>query len=266
MFDTIIIGSGIAGASAAETAGCLGLSCLLITKETNPKASHSKKVELVNNNTVISLEQNITSFKITDKTGKEHFGKTVIICTGKTKKPLGIEGEENISDLNTDELNRLKEKQAVCVVGVGKKTLLFAHLLFKLNYRVYVCCLEQDFLDHSPFKAKVQNNPEITFFMGSKITKANKKEVIIQKSSGVEETLNISKTFGEFEHIPNTGFEILTLKNQSGEIKTDKNQSTNIPGLFAAGDACEGILKNELTIKAEGAKAALSAFEYIISR
>jgi alkyl hydroperoxide reductase subunit F len=52
-------------------------------------------------------------------------------------------------------------------------------------------------------------------------------------------------------------------KNKSGEIVVNCKCETNIPGIFAAGDVTNVPAKQIIVACGEGAKATLSAFEYI---
>ena len=64
---------------------------------------------------------------------------------------------------------------------------------------------------------------------------------------------------------PNTEFlEGLVEKTEKGEIKIDCECKTNVPGLFAAGDATTIPEKQIIIAAGEGAKAALSAFDHLI--
>jgi alkyl hydroperoxide reductase subunit F len=58
-------------------------------------------------------------------------------------------------------------------------------------------------------------------------------------------------------------FDLLTYKAASQKIKVDSRMQTNVPGVFAAGDCNDAGKKNLLVLAGEGAKAALSAGEYL---
>ena len=65
--------------------------------------------------------------------------------------------------------------------------------------------------------------------------------------------------------VPNTDFlkDSVTL-NRFGEIEVDAKGHTNLPGVFAAGDATTTPYKQIVVAAGEGSKAALSAFDYLI--
>jgi len=52
--------------------------------------------------------------------------------------------------------------------------------------------------------------------------------------------------------------------NENGEIPVGRDQSTEVPGFFAAGDVTDEPEKQIVVAAGAGAKAALSAYEYIL--
>jgi alkyl hydroperoxide reductase subunit F len=66
----------------------------------------------------------------------------------------------------------------------------------------------------------------------------------------------------EIGYTPNSQF-LEVDKNNRGEIIVDEHLSTSIPGMFAAGDVTTVRYKQIVIAAGEGAKAALSANEYL---
>ena len=52
--------------------------------------------------------------------------------------------------------------------------------------------------------------------------------------------------------------------DDEGRVMIDHRNRTNCPGLFAAGDVTSTYAEQILVAVGEGAKAALSAFEYVL--
>ena len=52
--------------------------------------------------------------------------------------------------------------------------------------------------------------------------------------------------------------------NGRGEIRVDRHLETGVRGVFAAGDVNDGTEKQVIIAAAEGAKAALAAFSYLV--
>jgi alkyl hydroperoxide reductase subunit AhpF len=54
--------------------------------------------------------------------------------------------------------------------------------------------------------------------------------------------------------------------NENNQIKVDSRNRTSLPGIFAAGDVADTYAEQVLICIGEGAKAALSAYEYILAQ
>ena len=79
--------------------------------------------------------------------------------------------------------------------------------------------------------------------------------------------LPVQGIFIEIGLDPNLGFIDQSVeRNEAREIKIDCFCRTNIPGLFAAGDATSVPEKQIIIAAGEGAKAAIKAWEYLISK
>jgi alkyl hydroperoxide reductase subunit F len=81
-----------------------------------------------------------------------------------------------------------------------------------------------------------------------------------------EHTVELAGIFVQIGLLPNTDF----LKNSEvelsnrGEIVVNERNETNVKGLFAAGDCTTVPYKQIIIATGEGAKASLSAFDYMI--
>ncbi len=80
--------------------------------------------------------------------------------------------------------------------------------------------------------------------------------------------LPVEGVFVAIGSVPESGFlKNLVDFNQQGEIKINPfTCETKTPGIFAAGDVSEVKYKQVVVAAGEGAKAALSAYEYIKNR
>ncbi|MCT2399073.1 alkyl hydroperoxide reductase subunit F [Novosphingobium mangrovi (ex Huang et al. 2023)] len=86
------------------------------------------------------------------------------------------------------------------------------------------------------------------------------------RESGEERHVELEGVFVQIGLVPNTewlkdsGVEL----SPRGEIVIDEKAATNVPGVFAAGDATTVPYKQIIIAMGEGSKAALSAFDYLI--
>ncbi len=97
---------------------------------------------------------------------------------------------------------------------------------------------------------------------GSKVNGLTYKD----RESGEEKHVELAGVFVQIGLVPNTEWlkdSGLELSNR-GEIVIDEKAATNLPGVFAAGDATTVPYKQIIIAMGEGSKAALSAFDYLI--
>jgi alkyl hydroperoxide reductase subunit F len=90
---------------------------------------------------------------------------------------------------------------------------------------------------------------------------------IKDKKTGKEEVLDVQGIFVEIGLDPNTDFVKGLLKlNEDKEIIVDCMCKTDIAGIYAAGDVTMVHEKQIVVAAGEGAKAALSAYEYLLRK
>ena len=83
--------------------------------------------------------------------------------------------------------------------------------------------------------------------------------------SGESHRVDMEGVFIQIGLVPNTEWLKGTLElSKHGEIVIDARGATSVPGVFAAGDATTVPYKQIVIAAGEGAKAALSAFDYLI--
>jgi len=91
--------------------------------------------------------------------------------------------------------------------------------------------------------------------------------VVRNRENEAEEKLNASGVFIEIGLLPNNeSVKNLVELNEQGEVIVDCSCRTSIEGLLAAGDVTTVPHKQIVISAGEGAKAALSAYNYLINR
>jgi alkyl hydroperoxide reductase subunit F len=89
--------------------------------------------------------------------------------------------------------------------------------------------------------------------------------VFKDRKSGAEQRVDLAGVFVQIGLVPNTEWLKGTVTlSKYGEIEVDARGATNLPGVFAAGDATTTPFKQIIIAAGEGAKAALSAFDFLI--
>ena len=291
MNDIIIIGAGPAGMTSAIYAKRAGYNPLVLEKNTyggqiinsSEVANYPgikkidgytfatkiyeqlKELEIeIKHEEVINIKKNDKTINvITNK--NEYECKSVIIATGLTKRKLNIENEEKligkgISYCATCDGAFFKEND-VAVVGGGNTALEDAIFLSNYCRHVYLINRSENFKAEKSLldSFKQKDNTEI-------ITSANIKKLVgKEKLEKIEldngEILNISGLFIAIGQVPNCNFDIIEKEN--GFIKSNEECTTNIPGIFVAGDIRNKSVRQIVTSVSDGAVAAINAVKYI---
>jgi alkyl hydroperoxide reductase subunit F len=108
-------------------------------------------------------------------------------------------------------------------------------------------------------KVKIFTNANPLEILGDRLVSGIRVEI-----GGKVETLKVRGVFIEIGSISNSDFVAEPIeRNQQGGIVVDNHNSTSVHGIFAAGDVTNVPQKQIIVAAGEGAKAALSANEYL---
>jgi NADH-dependent peroxiredoxin subunit F len=301
LFDTIIIGGGPAGLSAAIYAVRKNLKVLIITKDIGGQAALSSDIEnylgfslisgselagkfradllnFENNGLTVKEGEEVTSltgleseFTVITGSGK-YRGKTVIIASGRTPKMLGVPGEKEhlgkgVATCATCDGPFYKDKDVV-VVGGGNSALDATFSLMKVAKSVTIVSFGEDVEGDEILKENVKKASNVKILGKHQVV-----EILGDKSvggvkikdlqSGQEDVLTVSGVFVEIGWTPAATFDSITKKNTLGEIEVDEFGKTSVEGIYSAGDV-NSLWGEQIIIAAgEGAKVALSVAEHI---
>lgn len=219
----------------------------------------------------LHLSGELKTIRLTD--GSAYTADSVILTPGGRSRTLGVPGEADfkgrgISYCATCDGDFFTGKDII-VVGGGNSALEEAVSLTK--YASHVTLIHQ-FNHFQAFEYAVEEaqlNSKISFRMESVITafygKDALEEVDVKElKSGRIQRMKTNGTFIFIGYLPNTEF----LKggvalNKWGEILVGNDMSTNISGVFAAGDSIAKRYRQVTTAVGDGTVAALSAANYI---
>lgn len=295
MYDVIITGGGPAGLAAAIYAGRRSLKTLVLTRDiggqsaktfdienypgithtTGPALAKTMKEQAESFGAEIKFEevkkikQNNGNFSIETISGS-YEAKTIIIASGKKPQELGVKGEEEfkgrgVTYCATCDAPFFRNKTVV-VVGGGNSALDAAILCSEIAKKVYIVHRsvfsgEQVMID----KVKESKNIEIVLEDEIELIEGDQVVTSVKLKSGKEiETNGVIVEVGYT--IDSSLFSNLVKINEKKQIVTDLSQNTSVPGIFAAGDLTEAPYKQIVIAAGEGAKAALSAYDYIMKQ
>ena len=223
-----------------------------------------------------SLEKVDGGFSLKFMTGKEIRSKSVIIATGASARWLGIESEEKfrgrgVTTCATCDGAFFKDKSVV-VIGGGDSAMEEALFLTKFCTKVTVVHRRDSLRASKIMQEKAKANSKIDFIWDSVV-----EEVYGDKSMEGVKLKNVKtgdvvdfKADGMFlaiGHIPNTGFlkGVLDLDDK-GYLKASKEMHTSMEGVFAAGDVQDVRFRQAITAAGSGCMAAMEAEKYLAER
>jgi len=300
-YNLIIIGAGPAGLTASIYVSRFGIKHLVIGSFIEGRMAEANEVgnfptegeiggkELIKKmekNTkdfgaeialdeVTKISKNKNNFLIKTMVGKEYFTKTLLLAIGAERKKLDIPGEKEflgkgVSYCATCD-GKLFTNKIVALVGGSSAAATTADYLADLAEKVYLIHSEGKLKADKIWQEKVKKNPKIEIILDNKIGELKGKNflkaAILEKNHQEKKELKLDGVFVEMGIVPNLEIidELGTEKDENGFIRIKKDGSTNIRGVWAAGDITDGSnnFRQIITACAEGAIAAQSIFSYL---
>lgn len=253
-----------------------GISGLKLTENI---ANQAKKfgAEIITER-VVKIENDPSSkggrYKILNTNSGQIKSKAIIIAVGTKPKLLNIPGEKEykghgVSYCATCDGFFYKNKM-IAVIGCGNSGIQEG--LFLLRFVKHI-----EFVEFLPKPTaekflldKIGKYKNVNFNLNNSLVSINGDDKSVSyikiKDNLTDEIkeINISGVFIYVGLKPNTEFlEEFVQRDKNGYIIIDKNQKTNVPGVFAAGDATIDTVKQITTAVGSGARAAINARHYI---
>ena len=214
-------------------------------------------------------------FKITVDHEDVYYGKTVIVATGATAKLLGLESEDalmghGVSACATCDGFFFQDRELV-VVGGGDTAMEEATFLTKFASKVNLVHRRDELRASKIMQERAFDNPKIDFIWDTvveDILGVDQGEVAGVRLRNVKTDevteMPIDGVFLAIGHTPNTQvFQGLLDMNDVGYIMTHDGTKTNIPGVFAAGDAQDWVYRQAVTAAGTGCMAAIDAERWL---
>ncbi len=296
-YDLLIIGGGPAGLTAAAYAVRKRLETMLIVEDLGGKTNYKFTLPDVETHLIIDGEELVSKFKsqieyldfarhtgsVTkfQRVGKHFIAKTsdrtfkskaAIIATGGKPKRLKVPGEQEFFgrgvSYSTISHAPIFIDMDVAVIGDGVPALQAAAELALIARKVNVIGVPNKLVS-SALGKKIKDSGKAEFFTGYAVKEIRgdaSLETVVVRSRTDEKEIPVRGVFIELGYIPNTAlFSRLVKMNHEGKIIIDENNQTNVPGLFAAGDATDVNAHQVVIAIGEGAKAALNAYTYLLT-
>ena len=300
MYDTIIIGAGPAGMTAALYAARSNLKVALIEGglpggqmnntsdiENYPGYANISGPELAEKmfeplenlgvEHLYGFVENIEDHGDVKKviTDNEEFEtRTVIVATGSKHRLLGVPGEEELNSRGVSYCavcdGAFFRDQDLLVVGGGDSAVEEAIFLTQFAKSVTIVHRRDELRAQKVLQDRAFANEKIKFIWDSvvkEIKGENRVELVVIEN--VKTGQVTEQAFGGvFIYVgldPVSDFvQELQIRDQAGWIVTDDHMKTSVAGVFAVGDVRQKDLRQVTTAVGDGAIAGQEAYKYII--
>lgn len=201
------------------------------------------------------------------------YGKTVVLATGATPRPLGLDGENALIGRGVHYCaacdGMFYKGKTVVVVGGGNTAAADAALLARICKKVILVHRRDTLRATKIYHEPLMNAENVEFFWNSTVSELQHEEKLtgikVQNvHTGEEQLISCDGIFISIGRMPATELvqDQLTL-DPSGYVVADESTRTNIDGVFAVGDVRTKALRQIVTAVADGAVAVHYAEEYL---
>lgn len=224
---------------------------------------------------IVDIKKEGNNFKLITDSGSEYIAKTVILGLGTNRNKLNIPNEDfylgkGLSYCATCDAMFYRDK-VVAVIGGSNAATMAATMLSDIAKKVYIIYRGTQLRGDQVWveEASSKDNVEIIYTtVLTGIEGENKVERIkLSKAFNDSEYLQVDGVFVEIGSEPNVdlanklGLDL----DEKGYIKVSNDQSTNIKGVWAAGDCTDGsnAFRQVITAASEGSISANSIYSYL---
>ncbi len=299
MYDLIIIGGGPAGLTAAAYAINKRIETLVVSEDLGGKINYRLSLQGIQGYEVITGAEVVEKFKrqleylnfahqidrgtkivpvdhhfaVLTLSEKRYEARAVVIATGAAPERLEVPGEKRLigRGLSYSTISHAPlfiDKEAA-LVGSNARALRNAAELAGVAKRVHLILPQRGEID-SAMGQKLRANPKVTLYENHELREVRGEqyvESVVVRGQGEAKEIPVEGLFVELGLIPNSQLASdLVLTNALGKIVIDSKCATSRPGIFAAGDVTDVFVEQVLVSVGEGAKAALSAYEYLLNQ
>jgi thioredoxin reductase (NADPH) len=300
--DTVIIGSGCAGLTAAIYAARANLKPLVLQgHEPGGQLSITTLVEnfpgwpegVQGPELIENMRQQAAKFGAEYHTGlvsrvelnarpfvlhvgsTEFHTRTLIIASGASARWLGLPSEQalighGVSSCATCDGFFFRDKE-IAVIGGGDTAMEEALFLTRFGRRVTIIHRRDEFRASKVMLDRARNHPKIQFITNSVVDEvydAEKQEVTGLKlrhvHTGHTHVLPVDAMFLGIGHTPNTKPFVNQLDmDDDGYLKTRDYVFTGIPGVFACGDVQDRRYRQAISAAGTGCMAAIEVEKFL---
>ncbi|MDR1710458.1 MAG: alkyl hydroperoxide reductase subunit F [Propionibacteriaceae bacterium] len=300
-YDVLVVGGGPAGFTAALYAARKQLRTGLVAERlggqvmetssvenfiTHPKLEgpalasaleahvRTQPVEIMPSQRAVSLRRGAQWLEVAFAHGGVLRARSVILATGAKWRDLGIPGELEYRNKGVTYCPHcdgpLFAGKSIAVVGGGNSAVEAAIDLAQVAAQVTLLARSEVSADEV-LQSRLASLPNAQVLTGTAPVEIRGDETKVtgvrveRRADGAAAELALDGVFVQIGLVPGTAWlQGAVDLTERGEIIVDARQATSLPGVFAAGDCTTVPFKQIVIAAGEGAKAALSAFDYLI--
>ena len=224
--------------------------------------------------TALDLTGEIKTVTIDDET---LLARTVILATGSAYRHMDVDGEDRlagrgVSYCATCDGFFFRDKD-IAVIGGGDSAMEEATFLTRFAHKVTVLHRRDALRASKAMADRAVADPKIDFAWNATVASVNGDEkvtglTLVSTVDGTESELPVDGVFVAIGHLPRT--ELLRGQvdlDEAGYIIVDEPSThTNLPGVFACGDAVDHTYRQAITAAGSGCRAALDAERWLASQ
>lgn len=297
MYDMIVIGAGPAGMTASLYGRRYGLDVLVLGKDIG---GHSNEAHIVENwpgtksiegpqlaenmkEQVLDIGVDIKQVEVNDVEKRDkifevdtdsstYSSRTLVLAMGTKKRRLNLDKEEEfigkgVSYCTTCDAPLYKDTEVGVVGGSDSAAKAALHLAEHAS-KVYIIYRRDELRAENMLKEKCEENDSIEMIYNAVPEELKGNNILEGVKLDDGSDLSIDGLFIEIGSVPNkflTHINSRKIERDDGYIVVDDDMSTNIEGVFAAGDITTGSnkFKQMITAAAEGSIAANSVYDYV---
>lgn len=225
---------------------------------------------------VVSIKKQKDGFSI--KTAKATYhGNTVLFATGTKWRELKAKGSDEFRNKGVAYCaicdGALYKNKTVAVIGGSDVSAKDALLLSQYAKKVYIIYRGKEIHPEPINYERIKKNKKIEVINETNVVEVKGDKfvqgVVLDKTYKGKKELALDGVFVAIGHIALSDLakDLGVHLNKEGEIKINHmDSSTNIEGVYAAGDVTDKPFKQLITGVADGCTAAYSAYEYLLKK
>lgn len=300
IYDVIIIGAGPAGMTAAVYTSRANLSTLML--ERGIPGGQMANTEDVENypgyESILGPDLSNKMFEHAKKFGaeyaygdvkeiidgkeyktvvagkKEYKTRAIIVASGAEYKKIGVPGEKELGGRGVSycavcDGAFFKGKELV-VIGGGDSAVEEGVYLTRFASKVTIVHRRDALRAQKILQDRAFQNEKVDFIWNHTVKEINEEKgkvgsvTLVDVNTGEEQEFKTDGAFIYIGMLPlSKPFTELGITNENGYIETNERMETKVPGIFAAGDVREKMLRQIVTATGDGSIAAQSAQHYV---